>query len=77
MDEGVRFARYMDQASHGLVRRLFGPRYDLIIGRAYLSSGHDMSYQTAIFAELGVGKLSEWRRPTVTWNTPTPQTGRF
>ncbi len=43
----------MDQASHRLVRRLFGPRYDLIIGRAYLSSGHDMSYQTAIFAELG------------------------
>lgn len=57
MDEGIRFARYMNQASHGLVRRLFGPRYELIIGRAYLSPGNDMSYQTALFAELGGGEI--------------------
>lgn len=57
VDEGVRFARYMNQASHGLVQRLFGPRYELTIGRAYLSPGHDMSYQTAVFAELGDGEI--------------------
>jgi GNAT superfamily N-acetyltransferase len=33
VEEGILFARGLDQASHGLVRRLFGPRYDYIIGR--------------------------------------------
>lgn len=52
LDEGVRFADYMNQASHGLARLLFGPSYKRIIANAYLDRGHDMSHTTAVFAEF-------------------------
>jgi hypothetical protein len=41
----------MNEASHGLVRSLFGPHFERIIAEAFLSPGHDLSYETAVFAE--------------------------
>ena len=49
--EGEQFARYLDVASDGLFRMLLGPRCDEIIGRAFLSTGHDLSYEHATLAE--------------------------
>ena len=51
-DEGLRFARYSNQASHGIVQRLFGKRYERILSKAYQSGGHDSSYDTAVFAVI-------------------------
>ena len=51
VEDGRRFAHYMNEASHGLVRSLFGPHFERIIAEAFLSPGHDLSYETAVFAE--------------------------
>jgi ribosomal protein S18 acetylase RimI-like enzyme len=51
VEDGRRFAHYVNEASHGLVRSLFGPRFERIIAEAFLSPGHDLSYETAVFAE--------------------------
>ena len=53
--EGRQYARYSNEASHGVVRILFGPHFEEILGRAYLSPGHDMSYEHAVFAETDAG----------------------
>lgn len=53
--EGERYARYSNEASHGVVRILFGPHFEQILGRAYLSPGHDLSYEHAVFAETDAG----------------------
>lgn len=49
-DEGRRFARYANEASHGLVQRLFGKSFERILATMFLSPGHDMSYETTVFA---------------------------
>lgn len=51
-DEGLRFATYMDSASEGGFRMMFGKRFEEIISKAYLEPNHDLSYETALFAEL-------------------------
>jgi ribosomal protein S18 acetylase RimI-like enzyme len=51
IDEGVLFARYLNVAADGAFRGLLGKGYDRVIGEAYLSPGHDLSYETAVFAE--------------------------
>ena len=51
IDEGVLFARYLNVAADGAFRALLGGSYDRVIGEAYLSPGHDLSYETAVFAE--------------------------
>jgi ribosomal protein S18 acetylase RimI-like enzyme len=45
------FARYLNVAADGAFRALLGRGYDRVIGEAYLSPGHDLSYETAVFAE--------------------------
>jgi len=45
------FARYLNAAADGAFRALLGRPYDRVIGEAYLSPGHDLSYETAVFAE--------------------------
>ena len=53
--EGQQYARYSNEASHGVVRILFGAHFEQILGRAYLSPGHDMSYEHVVFAETDAG----------------------
>ena len=51
VDVGLVFARYLNLAADGAFRALLGRGYDRVIGEAYLSPGHDLSYETAVFAE--------------------------
>ena len=51
IDEGLLFARYLNVAADGAFRALLGRDYDRVIGEAYLSPGHDLSYETSVFAE--------------------------
>ncbi len=51
IDEGVLFARYLNVAADGAFRALLGKDYDQVIGEAYLSPGHDLSYETVVFAD--------------------------
>lgn len=52
-DEGVLFARYLNVAADGAFRALLGRDYERVIGEAYVSPGHDLSYDTVAFAERG------------------------
>jgi len=49
--DGAAFAHYMDIASEGGFRKLFGKRFEEIVGAAYMIPNHDLSYETALFAE--------------------------
>ena len=51
LDEGLLFARYLNVAAEGAFRGLLGRDYDRVIGEAYLSPHHDLSYENAVFAE--------------------------
>ena len=51
IDEGLLFARYLNMAADGAFRALLGRGYDRVVGEAYLSPGHDLSYETVVFAE--------------------------
>ncbi len=51
IDEGQSFARYLNVAADGAFRALLGKDYDRVIGEAYLSPGHDLSWETVVFAE--------------------------
>lgn len=53
IDEGRRFARFLDVAADGVFRFLLGRSYDRIIGDAYLIPAHDLSYENVVFAERG------------------------
>ena len=51
-EEGERFAEFFDVAEGGVVRQLLGKRSEQIMAAAYLSPGHDHSYETVHFAEI-------------------------
>jgi ribosomal protein S18 acetylase RimI-like enzyme len=51
IEEGLLFARYLNMAADGAFRGLLGRVYARVIGEAYVSPGHDLSYETAVFAE--------------------------
>jgi len=51
IDEGLLFAQHLNVAADGAFRVLLGRDYDRVIAEAYLSPGHDLSYETAVFAE--------------------------
>jgi len=51
IDEGQMFARYLNVAADGAFRALLGKSYYRVIGEAYLSPGHDLSYENVVFAE--------------------------
>ena len=51
VEDGERFARYFDVAGDGLMRWMVGRQFVSIIGKAYLESGHDLSYEHVWFAE--------------------------
>ena len=50
-DEGVVFARYLDEAAEGFFRIMLGRQVSDIIATAYTQPDHDFSYQNVIFAE--------------------------
>ena len=51
-DEGRKFAIYMNSASEGGFKIMFGKRFEEIVSQVYLKPNHDLSYETAIFAEV-------------------------
>ena len=61
MDEGLIFARYLDEAAEGFFRFMLGRRSRQIIATAFVQPDHDLSYENVTFAECGnaiVGMVS-------------------
>ena len=52
IDEGLEFAKYMNSASAGGFGKMFGKRFEEIVSKVYLEPNHDLSYETALFAEV-------------------------
>jgi ribosomal protein S18 acetylase RimI-like enzyme len=50
-DEGLAFARYLDEAAEGFFRFMLGRRAGRIIATAFAQPDHDLSYQNVTFAE--------------------------
>ena len=50
-DEGLAFARYLDEAAEGFFRFMLGRRSTEIIAKAFARPDHDLSYQNVTFAE--------------------------
>ncbi|MES9854838.1 MAG: GNAT family N-acetyltransferase [Candidatus Thiodiazotropha sp. L084R] len=50
--EGLQFAQYLDQAAEGFFRFMLGPESESIIATAFIDSGHALSYENVIFAEV-------------------------
>ena len=50
-DEGLAFARYLDEAAEGFFRFMLGRRAEHIIATAFARPDHDLSYQNVTFAE--------------------------
>ncbi len=50
-DEGLAFARYLDEAAEGFFRFMLGRRVGHIIATAFVQPNHDLSYQNVTFAE--------------------------
>lgn len=51
MEEGLAFARYLDEAAEGFFRFMLGRHARHIIATAFLQPGHDLSHQHVTFAE--------------------------
>ena len=52
-DEGLAFARYLDEAAEGFFRFLLGSRAAEVVAGAYLQPDNDYSFQNVTFAEQG------------------------
>ena len=50
-DEGLEYARYLDLAAEGFFQFMLGRRASDIIGKAYIQTGHNYSYENVLFAE--------------------------
>ncbi len=50
-DEGLAFARYLDEAAEGFFRFMLGRSAGYIIATAFAQPDHDLSYQNVTFAE--------------------------
>lgn len=50
-DDGLAFARYLDEAAEGFFRFMLGRRAEYIIATAFVQPDHDLSYQNVTFAE--------------------------
>jgi len=55
IEEGQQFAAYMNSASEGGFGMMFGKRFEEIVSKVYLEPNHDLSYETAVFAEVDGG----------------------
>jgi ribosomal protein S18 acetylase RimI-like enzyme len=71
-DDGLAFARYLDEAAEGFFRFMLGRRAKQIVATAFTQPDHDLSHQNVTFAErdnIIVGMVSgytaeEHRRST-------------
>ena len=75
LDEGLKFARYLDVASEGFFRFMLGRRMVEIVAEAYLQPGNDFSYHNVIFAEKAgsvVGMASGYTGEQHGLHTSTP-----
>ncbi len=68
-EEGLAFARYLDEAAEGFFRFLLGRRAGHIIATAFTRPDHDLSYQYVSFSErdnvfvgMGSGYTAEQHR---------------
>lgn len=52
-DDGLVFARYLDEAAEGFFRFMLGRRAMEIVARAFAQPAHDLSYQHVTVAERG------------------------
>jgi ribosomal protein S18 acetylase RimI-like enzyme len=52
-EEGLVFARYLDEAAEGFMRLMLGRRASQIIAGAYTRPDNDYSFQNVVFAEQG------------------------
>ena len=50
-DEGLVFARYLDEVAEGFFRVMLGRNVADILATAYMQPDHDYSYQNVVFAE--------------------------
>jgi ribosomal protein S18 acetylase RimI-like enzyme len=50
-DEGLVFARYLDEAAEGFIRFMLGRQAASIVAEAYAQPDNDYSFQNVIFAE--------------------------
>lgn len=50
-DEGLLFARYLDQAAEGFFRFMLGNNSKTIIATAFLELGHTLSFENVVFVE--------------------------
>ena len=50
-DEGLVFARYLDEAAEGFFGFMLGQRSDQILAAAFAKPRHDLSFQNVTFAE--------------------------
>ncbi len=55
--QGRQFALYLDTAADGYFRFMLGKNYEDILARAFLQTGHDLSWQNVMFAELDGRKV--------------------
>ena len=51
LDEGLAFARYLDEAAEGFFHFMLGRHYEHIIAKAFTEPNHDLSYQNVTFAK--------------------------
>lgn len=51
-DEGLKFAQYLDQAAEGFFRVMLGRESESIIASAFIDSGHTLSHENVVFAEV-------------------------
>jgi ribosomal protein S18 acetylase RimI-like enzyme len=60
-DDGLAFARYLDEAAEGFFRFMLGRQAMHILAASFVQPDHDLSYQNVTFAERGnriVGMVS-------------------
>ena len=50
--EGLQFANYLDQAAEGFFRLMLGRESESIIATAFIDSGHTLSHENVIFAQI-------------------------
>ncbi|MGB9357159.1 MAG: GNAT family N-acetyltransferase [Acidimicrobiia bacterium] len=51
--EGLRFARYLDDAADGIFRFMLGKNSEQVVAKAYRTPGHDLSFEHVTFAQNG------------------------
>ena len=54
-DEGLVFARYLDEVAEGFIQLMYGRRFAEIIATAYCQPDHDYSFENVTFAECDKG----------------------